>query len=108
MISLEQLISYKDDSHDIFGNSYFYVISDAENNLISKLNGKDRVAQLLSNHDNEAKALFYYQLRELSGSNEMKFEVEDCFRDIEGFDLSNIDESRLKIIKSNVEKPSSF
>lgn len=108
MISLEQLISYKDDSHDIFGNSYFYVILDAENNLISKMNGKVRVAQSLSKYDNEAKALFYYQLLELSTSKEMKHEVEDCFKNIKDFDLSRIDETNLNLIKTNVVKASSF
>lgn len=108
MVTLEQLISYKKDEHDMFGDSYRYVIGKAYNDFISKLNGNHRVAQELTKYDNEAKALFYYQFKVLSPNEEMEKEVDECFQNIDDFDLSSIDDERLYFIQKNIEQPNTF
>lgn len=103
MKSLNDLLSYREVDHPMFGTYYRAVIIGLENDLIKT--SSNYVASRINDYDNEAQALLYYQLKEMDRITPVNLEIDSLFKKVENFDLSSVSEDKLTYIKSEVHDP---
>jgi len=74
MITVKELIEMKKKKMIPFGNQYRWLIMRIEDDLISKLDGADRVKQMLKDYDEQAQLFIISQIS-LIGKPELAMEI---------------------------------
>lgn len=69
MITINDVIAMKKEKNIPFGTQFRWLIQTVENDLISKLDGKERVCQLLAEYDYSAKLFIVHQFFHLGEEN---------------------------------------
>lgn len=69
MITINDVIGMKNEKNIPFGTQFRWLIQTIENDLVSKLDGKERVRQLLAEYDYSARLFIVHQFFHLGEEN---------------------------------------
>ena len=101
MRTLDELIAAQTEKHKPFGTLYRYYIKEIEHDLVAKTRRQKRVARRISKLTNEAQALVYFQLKELTPEDAL-YDLTEPYKYIEWFSLDEISEEDMQKIKNHV------
>lgn len=99
--TLDELIAAQTEEHKPFGTVYRYYIKEIEHDLVAKTRRQKRVARRIAKLTNEAQALVYFQLKELTYEHSL-YDLTEPFKYIEWFSLDEISEDDMQKIKKHV------